>query len=266
MPILRGSAMENSEHIVKILTILNKLPAKTMLGDMSSKYTAFQMLISTILSARTRDETTYPICEKLFRKYPTPEKLSRGNPSEIREMIRKIGFYENKTKFIIETSRIILEKYKGTVPDTMDELMTLPGVGRKVAGCVLVYAFHKNAIPVDTHVHRVSNRTKLVNTKLPEKTEEELMKITPKKYWQLVNDLFVWHGKNTCKPIVPECYHCPVVGLCYYENKNFNERLSKKVEMKRHKVEKKYKGLLFKESRCLLCTYFFFNLLFYLVQ
>lgn len=216
--------MEKRERIIRILDILKKEKAFTMLGDMSKKYTPFQILISTILSARSRDEATYPICEELFKKYSNAEKLANANKQDVEKIIKRIGFYKNKTKFIIETSGKILNEYNGKVPSSMEELMKFPGVGRKVAGCVLVYAFHKDAIPVDTHVHRVSNRTGLVKTKFPEKTELELMKITPKKYWQLVNDIFVWHGKTTCKPITPECWHCRITKLCLYKDKTLENK------------------------------------------
>ncbi len=206
--------------IVKILDILKKEQSRTMLGDMSKKYSPFRILVSTILSARSRDEVTYPICEELFKKYPTAKKLSGAKASDVERLIKKIGFYKQKTKYIISTAKKIVEL--GKVPSDIDELIKLPGVGRKVAGCVRVYAFGKDAIPVDTHVHRISNRTGLVKTKYPENTEIELMKITPKKYWQLVNDLLVWYGKTTCKPITPECYRCKIIKYCKYRNKNLN--------------------------------------------
>ena len=211
--------MRKSEKIVKILNILKKeQDADTMLADMGKRYDPFKILISTILSARSRDEVTYPLCEELFSKYPDAKSLANANPKEVSKMLKPIGFYRQKTKYIIETSKMVLEK--GRVPSTIEELVKFPGVGRKVAGCVVVYAHGKNAIPVDTHVHRLSNRIGLVSTKNPEKTEIELMKITPHRYWQLVNDLFVWYGKNICKPITPECYRCKIVKLCEYKNKN----------------------------------------------
>jgi endonuclease-3 len=211
--------MDKTERIVRILNTLKKEKAFTMLGDMSRKYDAFKILVSTILSARSRDEVTYPICEELFKKYPNAEKLANANAEDVEKIIKKIGFYRQKRKYIIETAKKIRE-YKGKVPSSMDKLIKLPGVGRKVAGCVIVYAFGKDAIPVDVHVNRISNRTGLVKTKSPEKTEIELMKITPKKYWQLVNDLFVWHGKTTCKPRIPECDKCKIIELCLFKDKN----------------------------------------------
>jgi endonuclease-3 len=212
--------MKKSERIVRILDVLKKeQDANTMLGDMGGKYDAFKILISTILSARSRDEVTYPLCEELFKKYPNAKVLANANPKDIEKMLKRIGFYKQKTRYIINTAKMIVEN-KGQIPDSIEKLVKFPGVGRKVAGCVVVYAHGKDAIPVDTHVHRLSNRIGLVKTKNPEKTEIELMKITPKKYWQLVNDLFVWYGKNLCKPITPECYRCKIIKLCGYKKKN----------------------------------------------
>ena len=214
--------MKKSEQIVNILNILKKEQnAETMLGSMGKKYGPFKILISTILSARSKDETTYPVSQTLFKKYDNAKKLADANPKDVEKIIKKIGFYKQKTKYIINTSKMIVSN-KGKISDDIDELIKFPGVGRKVAGCVVVYAFGKDAIPVDTHVHRISNRTGLVKTKFPEKTEIELMKITPRKYWQLVNDLLVWYGKTTCKPITPDCFRCKIISYCKFKNKNLN--------------------------------------------
>ena len=140
--------------------------------------------------------------------------LATANQRSVEKLIRRIGFYRNKTKHIIATSKKIVNEYDNKIPTTMEELVKLPGVGRKVAGCVLVYAHGKDAIPVDTHVHRLSNRLGWVKTKTPEQTEQVLMKLVPKKYWQSVNDSLVWHGKTTCKPIIPECSRCVVRKWC----------------------------------------------------
>ena len=184
------------------------------------RHSRFQVLIGTILSARTKDESTNKASEQLFRKYPTAEKLAKAPLTEIRKLIRPSGFYKNKAKMIKQTSKIILEQYGGKVPGTMEELVRLPGVGRKVAGCVLVYGFGRaESIPVDTHVHRVSNRIGFVETKTPEKTERILMETTPRKYWLVLNDLFVRHGKTICRPRWPRCNLCPINKYCgYYKN------------------------------------------------
>ncbi|MEJ2033921.1 MAG: endonuclease III [Deltaproteobacteria bacterium] len=211
---------DRSERIVQILEILGQEQTTTMLGEMSRSYDPFRLLISTILSARTTDEVTYPLAEELFKVYPTARDLAAADPHEVEKLIRRIGFYRNKTKNIIETAKIIVDEHHGQVPADMAALLKLPGVGRKVAGCVLVYAFGKDAIPVDTHVQRLANRMGLVHTTFPEQTERELMRITPKEHWQEVNDLLVWYGKTTCKPRKPECFRCIVIEYCDFTPKN----------------------------------------------
>jgi endonuclease-3 len=202
-------------EIDKVLNLLAKEQGTgTMLGRMGKKYDPFKVLISTILSARAKDEVTEVISEKLFEKYPTPEKLAKAHPEDIKKIIKKIGFYNAKTKNIINTSKSLLKEFEGKVPQTLEKLIELPGVGRKVANCVLVYSFKKDAIPVDTHVHRISNRLGWVKTKKPEETERALEKIVPKKHWQLINDTFVSHGKTICTPISPYCSKCPIHGHC----------------------------------------------------
>ncbi len=202
------------ENIPKVLDRLCHEKSHTMLGSFSTKYDPWRILMGTILSARARDEVTEPLCEELFKKYPTPAALAHAASNDVERLIKRIGFYRNKTKHIIATSKMIVEQHHGKVPQTMEELLHLPGVGRKVAGCVLVYAHNKDAIPVDTHVHRLSNRLGWVKTKTPEQTEQALMKLVPKRYWQSVNDSLVWHGKTICKPITPECSRCVVREWC----------------------------------------------------
>lgn len=209
--------IEKTEKITKIIEKLRSSKPETMLSkinkdDDSAK--TYKILISTILSARSKDETTHKISKELFKKYPTIQKLAKANRKEVEKIIKKIGFYRNKSKNIISTAREIIKKHNGKVPDTIEELINLPGVGRKTAGCVLVYGFKKNAIPVDTHVHRITNRIGLVKTKKPEETEKELMEITPKELWQEINERFVSYGKKTCKPIKPECSKCIIKEYC----------------------------------------------------
>ena len=204
-----------NKKALNILNILANTERTTMLGEFRKrKLSAFQMLIATILSARAKDETTMPIADELFKKYPTPAKLSSANPHAVKKIIRKIGFYNVKTKNIIAASHMILSEFHGKVPDTLEDLLKLPGVGRKVAGCVLVYAFDKDAIPVDTHVHRISNRLGFCKTKNPDKTADCLEKLFPKKYWKIINDTLVHHGKTICKPITPSCSLCSVKNNC----------------------------------------------------
>jgi len=181
----------------------------------------YKILIGTILSARTRDETTTNVIKMLFSKFKSPEELSRANLKEIKELIQKIGFYNVKASRIKEVSKILVEKYNSKVPPNLEDLLSFPGVGRKTANCVLVYGFRKPAIPVDVHVHRISNRIGIVNTKKPEDTEIVLQKSIDRKHWIAVNETFVVFGQNICLPIKPKCNVCRLTKLCkYYENNN----------------------------------------------
>lgn len=195
-----------------------KPPRMTALRELHEAETGgpFSILIGTILSARTRDENTTKIVKLLFSKYKNPKQLANAKLKDIEKIIKPIGFYHVKAKRIIEVAKIIDSKYSGKVPQNIEELVDLPGVGRKTANCVLVYAFDKPAIPVDIHVHRISNRLGLVNTKTPEETEVELMKKIPKKYWLDINDTFVMYGQNICKPISPLCGVCKIKNCCNY--------------------------------------------------
>jgi len=176
----------------------------------------FRILISTILSHRTRDENTTKASENLFSRFRTPREIARADLDEIRSLIRPSGFYNVKAKSIIRVSKQLLEEFGGAVPDNEEDLLTLHAVGRKTANCVLVYGFNKPAIPVDTHVHRISNRLGLVKTREPEETEAILMKTVPKRYWLDLNDLFVRFGQTTCKPIHPKCGSCMLSNSCEY--------------------------------------------------
>lgn len=180
----------------------------------------FKILIGTILSARTRDEVTTAVIKALFSRFKNPDDLSRANLSDIKKRIKKIGFYNVKASRLKEVSQLIIKKYNGEVPSNLDDLLTLPGVGRKTANCVLVYGFKKAAIPVDIHVHRISNRIGIVNTKNPEETENVLQKSIDKKYWIRVNETFVTFGQNICLPIKPKCNVCQLTKMCKYYSKN----------------------------------------------
>jgi len=174
----------------------------------------FFALISTVMSHRTRDDVTYPAASKLFERFSTPEKMIKADISEIEIIIKDVGFYRVKAGRIKEISRLLLEKHDGRVPDDMEALLELPGVGRKTANCVLAHAFLKDALAVDTHVHRISNRLGLVETKTPEETEIELKKIFPQKYWRYINLLLVKLGQNICRPISPRCKTCALDDIC----------------------------------------------------
>jgi endonuclease III len=175
----------------------------------------FFALISTVMSHRTRDNVTYPAAEKLFERFSTPEEMAEADIGEIEALIKDVGFYRVKAGRIKEISRILLEEYNGRVPDEMETLLKLPGVGRKTANCVLAHAFLKeDALAVDTHVHRISNRLGLVVTRNPEDTETELKKVLPQKYWRHVNLLLVKFGQNVCRPVSPRCGACVLNDLC----------------------------------------------------
>jgi endonuclease-3 len=175
-----------------------------------------QILIGTILSARTRDENSKVAVSNLFAKYGTAKELANADTKKIEKLIKPAGFYRVKAKRIKEVANMLVEQYGERVPDDIDELLKLPGVGRKTANCVLVYAFDKPAVPVDTHVHRIANRLGLVQTKTPEQTEMELTSKIDKKYWTKINDTFVMFGQNICKPIGPLCEPCLLKRNCKY--------------------------------------------------
>ncbi len=174
----------------------------------------FFSLISTVMSHRTRDDVTYPAARQLFERFSTPEEMAEADTCEIEALIKNVGFYRVKAGRIKEISGILLDKYNGNVPEDMESLLELPGVGRKTANCVLAHAFSKDALAVDTHVHRISNRLGLVDTKVPEETEFELKKVFPQKYWKHVNLLFVKLGQNICRPISPRCGICTLKDIC----------------------------------------------------
>lgn len=178
--------------------------------------TPFQILVSTILSLRTKDEITYPVANRLFKVLKNPEDFAAIPIKKLEELIYPVGFYKTKARNIKEISSILIKKYGGRVPDDIEELMKLPGVGRKTANLVLSVGFGKDAICVDTHVHRISNRLGLVDTKNPEETEFMLMEILPKKYWQEINYLMVSFGQTICKPIKPQCDECELRKFCKY--------------------------------------------------
>lgn len=193
-----------------------RIEDKTALGQISVEEDPFRVLIATILSARTKDETTLAATDRLFPKYPNPKSLARANVRELRKLIKPVGFYKTKADRIKQVAKILLERYRGIVPDSMEALLELPGVGRKTANCVLVYAYRKPAIPVDTHVHRISNRLGLVETKTPEETELELARKVSDKFWLDINELFVRFGQEICRPIGPKCNICLLRNVCKF--------------------------------------------------
>ncbi|MCK4281277.1 MAG: endonuclease III [Candidatus Lokiarchaeota archaeon] len=184
----------------------------------------YKILISTILSVRTKDKNTSAATDKLFTKYYTPKMIAEADLEDIEELIYVSGTYKTKAQRIKQVSQIIVEKYNGQVPKDFNELIELPGVGNKVANCVLIYAFKIPAIAVDIHVHRISNRTGWVDTKTPEQTENELKKIIPKDLWIESNGLIVKFGQQICRPTYPKCNLCPIIDIC---KKSFSKSFTK---------------------------------------
>lgn len=180
-----------------------------------SQEDAFQVLISTMLSAQTRDPVTAAASARLFKVARTPRTLAGVPRARIQKLIYPVSFYRVKSGTVRETSRQIVERYAGKVPATMDELLTLPGVGRKTANLVLILSHaSRNNICVDTHVHRISNRLGWVVTKTPDQTEQALYKAVPKRFWPDVNLYLVTWGQNVCKPVYPRCGACVVSAMC----------------------------------------------------
>ncbi len=182
------------------------LPAVSVIAR--TKRDPFKILISTLLSLRTKDEVTEAASRRLFAIASTPEKLARTPSRVIEKSIYPVGFYKTKARRIIEISRRLIREYRGVVPDTIEELLGFKGVGRKTANLVVTLGYGKKGICVDTHVHRVSNRIGLVETSNPEQTEYALMDVLPEKYWIGYNELVVSFGQKVCKPISPLCSTC----------------------------------------------------------
>jgi endonuclease-3 len=200
--------MSNIDSIVRLL--------RKRYGTWKRERNSFQVLIYTILSQRTRDANTDVAARQLFSRYKNPQQISDAPVSSIERLIRPSGFYKVKAKRLKEVSRKLLADYRGKVPRDFEELLALPGVGRKTANCVLVYGFGIPAIPVDTHVHRISNRLGIVKTKTPEQTEKALAEFLPRKYWGNINSLLVQHGQTICLPRNPKCDICSIKRYCSY--------------------------------------------------
>jgi len=206
------------KRIEKVLEILTGTYGNNP-WNWHTRQTPFQVLIGTVLSQRTRDEKTDEAARALFSRYSSAEMLAAADVEEIARLIRPANYYNTKALRIKEISKIIVEKHSGNTPDSMFELMGLPGVGRKTAACVLLYGFKKQALPVDTHVHRISNRIGLIHTQTAEESEGELWKVIPEKYIRFYNELMVKHGQNICRPISPRCKECPIIQFCNYGSK-----------------------------------------------
>ncbi len=193
-------------------------PGKDPDEDETPNRTPFEVLISTVLSQRTKDVNTHRASEALFEEYPTPKDLAEAPLDRIKELIKPSGFYNVKSKRVKRIAERIHQEFDDEVPDDLNDLLDFRGVGRKTANCVLVYGFGEPAVPVDTHVHRISNRLGIAETNDPEETERVLEKKIPKKYWIEINRLMVQFGKEICRPRNPRCDECPLTHMCiYYE-------------------------------------------------
>jgi len=175
---------------------------------------AFQLLVATILSAQCTDERVNIVTKDLFQKYRTMEDFANATQEEMEEAVKSTGFYRNKARNIIAVAQVLMAKFQGKVPQTMDEMLTLPGVGRKTANLVLGDVYNVPGIVVDTHVKRISNKLGLTKNQDPEKIEYDLMKVIPKDNWTDWNHLLVFHGRAICKAKKPECMICPINHLC----------------------------------------------------
>jgi len=207
------------KHISKIIFLLKKQaikfenPLASELGERTKN--PFLVLISCILSLRTKDTTTGPASKRLFKLADNPKAMLKLTKKQIEKAIFPVGFYPTKAKYIINTCKALIKDYNSKVPDKEEELLKLPGIGRKCMGIVMDYGFGKNShIPVDTHVHKIVNRLGWVKTKTPEKTEIALTNSIPKKYWHDLNDLLVRHGQNICVPVSPFCSKCSIRKYC----------------------------------------------------
>ena len=180
----------------------------------------WQLLVAIMLSAQSTDKQVDEVLPKLYGRFPTVQEIAQATEEEIGEEIKSVGLYKSKAKKIKEASQMICSNYNGKVPDTLEELIKLPGVGRKTADVVLSNAFNKDAIAVDTHVFRVANRIGIVHTKTPEKTEFALMEAIPKHRWSHSHHVLIFHGRRMCKARKPECEICLIKDDCdFYQGK-----------------------------------------------
>ena len=186
-------------------------PAMVKIGQ---KADPFRVLVGCLISARTRDEVTEAACSRLFQRIKNPRGLLKLPSRQLEKEIYPVAFYRNKAKALKSLSTDLMERFDGQVPESLEELLTLQGVGRKTANLTLILAFDGMGICVDTHVHRISNRWGYVETTTPEQTETALRERLPKKYWQKINEWLVGFGQTVCKPLSPLCSECPVDKQC----------------------------------------------------
>jgi endonuclease-3 len=204
--------IDNALSLVRNEVRKHDLPIVTFIAQ--TKCDPFRVLISTMLSLRTKDAVTAKASENLFKKADTPKKMLLLSEKTIEKLIYPVGFYKTKAKAILKTCKLLIDEHEGVVPDDIDALVKLPGVGRKTANLVLTLGHNKPAMCVDTHVHRISNIWGYVKTKDPYETEMALRKKLPLKYWMEYNDLLVSFGQHLCVPVSPKCSQCPMRKLC----------------------------------------------------
>jgi len=176
--------------------------------------TAFQLMVATILSAQTTDRQVNKVTERLFRRYPGPQDFARLDPEQLGKELKGVGLHRNKSRFLVEASKMIMEKFNGKVPRSREELMQLPGVGRKTANVILSNAFGIPALGVDTHVHRVANRLGLVNSSSATETETQLQQLYRPEDWLKLHHRLIYHGRLVCHARNPKCSFCSLASLC----------------------------------------------------
>ncbi len=209
--------IKNQKNINEIMQTLAKhfnYTERTTLNRMRKKPDAFKILISCLLSLRTKDENTEKVSKKLFNIASTPETIASIPIKKLEKIIYSSGHYKKKARTLKHVSKVLLKKYKGKVPDTKEELLNIKGIGPKTANIVLNFAYNQTVLPIDTHCHRLPNRLGWLKTKTPEQTELVLSKILPKKYWKEFNAIFVLFGKTICQPVSPFCSKCPIEKYC----------------------------------------------------
>lgn len=214
--------MKTKKQAIEIIETMKKMyPDATCSLDFK---TPFQMTIAVMLSAQCTDERVNKTTPYLFEKYGTPEKMAEADIKDLEEIIHPCGFYKNKAKNMKACSQMLVQEFNGIVPQNMEELQKLPGVGRKSANVIILEAFHNpQGIAVDTHAKRISNKMGFSKQTEPEKIEQDLLKVFPKEYYYDVNHLFVWHGRNACDARKPNCVDCDVRKYCDNYKKNFKE-------------------------------------------
>jgi len=207
----------NNNNIDEVISLVKKQIKKfkaPYVTRISSEKNPFKILVSTILSSRTKDEITKQASQRLFLKVKNPNDLIKLSIKEIEKLIYPVGFYRVKARNLKKLAEILIKDYNGKVPNSINDLIKLPGVGRKTANLVVTLGFNKYGICVDTHVHRIVNRWGYIKTKTPKETEYALRKKLPKKHWKKINSILVVFGQNICTPILPKCSSCNLNNIC----------------------------------------------------